>query len=442
MTSSPTQERMPLPLDFERLFINNPELDQIGAYLKRFNPIKTMGMQHMEIRHSAILGWLLDPQESHGMGDQFLKAFLAAALRDGAGEHSAVRALEISQADLMDAEVRREWRGIDLLVISRANGWVFIIENKFHSKQHGNQLKDYYEKVDDAFGSNGTAQRQRLNIHGIFLTLHDEEPQDSRYAPIQYKDVLALLKCSIDDQVRPLSPDVKIFLRHYIEVIEEATDMDGTKSNMIKLARQLYRDHKKVLDFVVEHGTGNDFSHACETVFGADLEVYGEVIIAGEEYVYNHTAEAVVSFLPKSWYDAFGGGDYYWHGCKNWWAGFPVICWLQLIQGDEKNEAKLRLYAEVGPLVEHDFRKGLIEKIEEAAKEKELKNISFQRTAANEGKKYSKFLSKNSRNIEDVNNSEEIAVAMEFLLKKFQPTFDALTQAMGQFVDYGKKEEL
>jgi len=442
MTSSPAQERTPLAVDFESLFINNPELDQIGAYLKRFNPIKTMGMQHMEIRHSAILGWLLDPQESHGMGDQFLKAFLAAALCDGAGKHSALRALEVSQADLMDAEVRREWRSIDLLVISRTNGWVFIIENKFHSKQHGNQLEDYYEKVEDVFGSDGKAQRQRLNIHGIFLILHDEEPHDSRYAPIQYKDVLALLKHLIDDQVRPLAPEVKVFLKHYIEVIEVATDMDDAKNDMIKLARQLYRDHKKVLDFVVEHGTGNDFSFACETVFGTDLEVYDEVTIAGEKYVYNHTAAAVVSFLPKSWYDAFGGDEHYWHGCKNWWAEFPVICWLQLIQGDEKNGTQLRLYAEVGPLIEHDFRKGLIEGIKEAAKEKELKNISFQRTAANEGKKYSKFLSKSSRNIEDANDSEEIAAAMEALLKKFQPTFDALTKTMGQFVDYGKKEEL
>ena len=143
MTSTPLDKHTPSIFDFESLFVNNPELDQISSYLKRFNPIKTMGMQHMEIRHSAILGWLLDPQESHGMGDQFLKAFLSTALGDDKDEQSARRAVDISQADIMDAEVRREWRGIDLLLISRKNGWVFIIENKFHSKQHGNQLKDW-----------------------------------------------------------------------------------------------------------------------------------------------------------------------------------------------------------------------------------------------------------------------------------------------------------
>jgi hypothetical protein len=442
MTILTSDDRTPAILDFESLFINNPELDQIGAYLKRFNPIKTMGMQHMEIRHSAILGWLLDPQESHGMGDQFLKAFLASALRDGTGEHSAFRALEISQADIMDAEVRREWRSIDLLVISRTNGWVFIIENKFHSKQHGNQLKNYYQKVEDAFSSDHKANDQRLDIHGIFLILHDEEPQDPRYATIQYKDVLALLKRSIDDQVRPLSPEVRIFIQHYVEVIEEATDMDDAKNDMITLARQLYRDHKKVLDFVVEHGTGNDFSFACNTVFGADLDVYDEVTIVGQQFVYNHTAAAVISFLPKSWYDAFGDDEFYWHGCDNWGAGFPVICWMQLIQGDEKNGTQLRLYAEIGPLIEHDFRKGLIEGIIAAAVSKGLKSVSFQRTATNEGKKYSKFLNKNTINIDDANDSEEIAAGMEALLKRFKPTFDALAETMGKFVDFGKEEEL
>ena len=48
--------------DLESLFVNNPDLDEIRAHLSKFNPIKVMGMERMEIRHSAILAWLLDPQ--------------------------------------------------------------------------------------------------------------------------------------------------------------------------------------------------------------------------------------------------------------------------------------------------------------------------------------------------------------------------------------------
>lgn len=441
MTTSNSDDPIPSTPDFGRIFINNPDFDQIGAYLKRFNPIKTMGMEHMEIRHSAILGWLLDPQESHGMGDQFLKAFLAAALSEDTGEHSTLRALEISQADMMDTEVRREWRSIDLLVISRTNGWVFIIENKFHSKQHSDQLERYYKTVEDAFGGGHKTQEQHLDIHGVFLILHDEEPTDRRYAPIQYRDVLVLLKRSINDQVRPLAPEVKVFMQHYIEVIEEATDMDEVKNDMVTLARQLYRDHKKVLDFVLEHGAGNDFSFACEALFGVDRSAFDEVEIGGDSYIYNTTSTRSVRFLPKSWYDAFGGKKYVWHGCETWWAKLPIICWISLSQRDEKNGPQLRLYASVGPLVEHNFRNALIKSIEDAASSNGFKNISFQKSATIEGKKFSKFINKYNHKIADVNDSEEIAAGIEIMLKKFQPTIDALAKPMCQFIEYGKEKE-
>ena len=67
--------------NLERLLINNDQLQELQAYLDRFNPIKVMGMESMEIRHSAILAWLLDPVETHGLGDYFLKAFLSQVLR-------------------------------------------------------------------------------------------------------------------------------------------------------------------------------------------------------------------------------------------------------------------------------------------------------------------------------------------------------------------------
>ncbi len=105
---------------------------------------------------------------------------------------------------MMDTEVRLEWRKIDLLIISHANKWVFIIENKFHSKQHGNQLEIYYKRVKGVFGGD-------KNIQGIFLTLNEEEPNNEHYTQIYYSNVLEVLKLSIDNQVRPLSPEVKVF---------------------------------------------------------------------------------------------------------------------------------------------------------------------------------------------------------------------------------------
>ena len=118
----------PSQIDLESFFINNPSIDRLEAYLSRFNPIRIMRMEGMEVRHSNILGWLLDPLESHGLSDRFLRAFLAEALKGESGKGHPT-ALDIIQADLRDIEVRREWQHIDLFLLSRRNNWVFIIEN-------------------------------------------------------------------------------------------------------------------------------------------------------------------------------------------------------------------------------------------------------------------------------------------------------------------------
>ncbi|MBF0680101.1 MAG: hypothetical protein IR164_14315 [Devosia sp.] len=49
-------EEFPSSHELENLFVNNGDLSRVQAYLNRFNPIRTMKMERMEIRHSAILG--------------------------------------------------------------------------------------------------------------------------------------------------------------------------------------------------------------------------------------------------------------------------------------------------------------------------------------------------------------------------------------------------
>lgn len=85
MISDHNAANMPTTEELEALFVNNPLLARIESHLGRFNPIRVMRMERMEIRHSAILAWLLDPAESHGLEDKFLKAFLGEAFADRAG---------------------------------------------------------------------------------------------------------------------------------------------------------------------------------------------------------------------------------------------------------------------------------------------------------------------------------------------------------------------
>ncbi|MGV7119429.1 MULTISPECIES: PDDEXK-like family protein [unclassified Sphingopyxis] len=420
----------PSHADLENLFVNNTDIDRLEIYLNRFNPIRVMRMESMEVRHSNILGWLLDPSETHGLGDRFLRAFLAEAMK-GESAKGCPTAIDIVQADLRDMEVRREWQHIDLFLLSRRNNWAFIVENKFHSSQHSGQLARYVEKVRTAF----EPEEGRLDIKGIFLTLHDEDPEDASYASIGYDAICDLLPRVIDAEGQSLAQQVRIFIEHYIEIIREAAGMSEERDQMEQLARSLYRQHRKVLDFIWDYGSSTNFLLARDEVFGDDWGD-GAVVKAGKiSLVSFWSGGEQFSFLPLNWYEALSKNGHSWTGCENWWSGYPLICWMQLFQSDKGTEGSVRLVAEIGPLQNFELRKKLIEAIQAVAAEKGIPQIRFQKTASNEGKKYSKFLKDNSISINDVQDVEEISKAISRLLKNFVPCFDAVSLALDDFTN-------
>lgn len=417
--------------ELENLFVNNADLARIETYINRFNPIRVMKMQSMEIRHSAILSWLLTPAETHGLGDAFLKAFLSEALRGQSGK-ARPNALEVSQADLRDATARCEWKHIDILIVSSANNWAFIVENKFYSTQREGQLAGYVKSVRSSFQN----RNDDFRIRGIFLTLWDEEPHDANYSPISYETVCELLIRSMQQHAHLLSTEVQSFLTHYVNILKEETGMSEHAKEMERLARQLYREHRKVLDFVVQHGTSTDFAFAARDLFGEEPEAFCKVTIGKQKFAFCWLGNSQVSFLPWAWYEAFGEDDHAWSGCEDWWSGFPVIVWFEIAETGEGTEGQLKLYAEVGPISDHAFRKDLIESIQQVAEKQNLSRIKFQSGAANEGKRFSKFFRENSQHVNDVNDSEEIAKVMKELLRSFRAEFEAVESVLPQFIEY------
>lgn len=452
--------------EFNDFFINTPELKIISGHLSYFNPIKIMGISKNELRHSAILAWLLNPQENHGLGDEFLKLFLTSSMQLEAKDRDEHFPLILSQNSLIATEVRTEWNNIDILLINREHGWVIIIENKLYSKQHSEQLQKYYNIINNEF-----AEVDELKTHGIFLTLYEEEPEDERYSTYYHGDIIDLLDGLLNNLNRPLSKEVSIFIHHYLEVLHEETGFDKRAQEISKLARSLYRDHKnvidhlyilkkehlnnkeltqlskialqlyqnnqKLIDFIKNNGTNNDFSLAIENLVGEETAEKDIFEFEGDSYVFHYSSNRLFSFLPYSWYEAWGEGEYPWHGCEKWWLGMPVICWFELIQ-KQNASPQIRLFAEVGKLEEYEFRKKLIEAIASEAKKNKLELVSFHASATNEGERTSKFFRNNTIKIKDTNDPNEIENAFKDLFVKFNPVFDGLTPVMGNFDEYKK----
>lgn len=67
-------------------------------------------VDHFEIRHSNILTWLLDPNETHQLGGFFLKKMLTRLVMrvENEGKGEGIDFLSFLYSSIHDAEVARE----------------------------------------------------------------------------------------------------------------------------------------------------------------------------------------------------------------------------------------------------------------------------------------------------------------------------------------------
>lgn len=433
MSALAAPQREPSYEELETLFVNNAALERIDAYLNRFNPIRVMKMEGMEIRHSAILAWLLNPKETHGLGDHFLRAFLSEALKGGSSKKP--NALQISQSDMRDADIRCEWNNIDIFILSPQNRWAFIVENKVYSTQHAGQLSKYRNRVIELFRAQDASSEATttVDISGIFLTLQEEDAEDSEYTSIKYENICHFLGNYLAQESYLLTPEVTTFLTHYLEILEEMTGMSKERSEMEALARQLYRNHKKVLDFIIEHGSGSDFTLAVRRVFGENPERDEIINIDGCEVMYFNLSKSLVSFLPAPWRDELDKLKLTWTGYETWWAGYPFIAWVEMRSGEDGVRGHLKLIAEVGPISNHEIRKDVIDAIKALASEQKMERIRFQAGASDEGRLYSRFLRKNTIAVNDVHDTDELERKLKQLISNFVPEFELVTKVIRDF---------
>ena len=101
----------------------NLEKKLVTQSSKKSNIFEILKIKNMEIRHSNFLGWLLDPEESHNLENEFLKGFVQEGINKNKYTEITV------DIDLIDSvKIEREYKDIDLLIES--HNVVFCIENK------------------------------------------------------------------------------------------------------------------------------------------------------------------------------------------------------------------------------------------------------------------------------------------------------------------------
>ena len=268
-------------------------LDQLTARLCRFNIFAVLGATNSELRHSNMLAWLFDPNESHGLGDAFLMAWLKeldATERLGQPkggfvnfgpplhvkvlkEHLFISATKVSRVDLL---IRIQF--------SSGDHWVVCIENKVGSQQADGQLGRYFQHIERDYRK----ANKRLYV---LLSRDSEVPDHPAFGIATYLDVDSALSNAIEGA--SFEQDVETLLTSYRDILREKF---MPKSPTELLAQSIYDRHSKAIDYIV---------NVRQEVLGRATAVFDEALANNSQglriVVDRDAGGTIVRFLPKSW---------------------------------------------------------------------------------------------------------------------------------------------
>jgi len=247
----------------DEFLVGNAELEQVEAKLAAFNLFRVLRVEEMEIRHSNVLAWLLDPSETHGLGALFLRRFLSTVLLEASVGSSSLTPARVELMPFGEVEVYRERHNVDVLVrcaggrAASAVRWCLLIENKIHAKESKHQLARYREAVQGEFPDD--------EIVAVFLTLDGDDPSDdgeeAGFVPMSHRQVLDVASAVIEQHKARIPNDARVFLSHYLESLRRLT-MEET-DELVVLCKEIYRKHRRAIDLIVEHGVTSQRYETC-----------------------------------------------------------------------------------------------------------------------------------------------------------------------------------
>lgn len=265
-------------------------LDELLPWTGKFNIFDVLKVSRTEIRHSNVLGWLLDANENHGLGDAFIKGILQRLVEnDSDGRYDVFRVLLL---DMYSFCVFREWKNIDILLVSEEEKTVVAIENKVGSHEHSNQLNRYREILENDY-----ANYQRMYV---FLTPDGEDPSDvENWDVLTYTDVVEVLETLYERM--DLQADVALMIRNYIATVRRDIVED---QQLIDICNKIYNKHKKALDLIFDNRTDGR-TQISDSIMNALLKLDKEgQIIHGEDwgnYVFRtKEMDSILPMLEKS----------------------------------------------------------------------------------------------------------------------------------------------
>jgi hypothetical protein len=267
--------------------ITDPQFEKLELQMREANIFRALGVERYEIRHSNFFAFLLDPQESHGLEDIFLRKFLRDIFAD-----SKAQGRTLFDADLMDfsqVDVRREWRNIDILIDMPED--VIAVENKVDSIEHTRQLKRYKAIVDEEF-----AKKRK---HFVYLTPFGaeatEDEDQAAYVSYSYEQIAGILENVLGLYRESISDKIATYLSDYLTTIKRELLMNDELND---LAVKVYKAHRAAFDFIFENRP--DPASFLYPYLEVELKSRGFAIGSKNKGFVHFTSKGLDTWLPRT----------------------------------------------------------------------------------------------------------------------------------------------
>lgn len=175
------------------------------------NIFKVLQCDGHEIRHSNLLGWLLDPQGTHGLGDKVLKDFLQNQCKYKTQDKS----IELNNnVKIREEELSKNSR-VDILLADKNEDFLILIENKWNSPTLIKQLLRYQNEIES---KNSDFSKYKNKFYFI-LEKNDSASNDypDNWGILNYKtDIMPLIT-----NIQSSDERLNIIITDYKKVLNE-----------------------------------------------------------------------------------------------------------------------------------------------------------------------------------------------------------------------------
>lgn len=229
----------------------------LDSYSNVFDLFKAMDVRNKELIHSNILANLMNEHEPHGLGAEFLNAFVSS-LNDLECLGTPLASSMLSSTVGTKAKIYRELDHIDLLMEFPSLSLVVAVENKIWAAEQPKQIERYQQVLRERYAGYTHAL--------VYLTPNGKAPDTidlTSSVPVYcmpYSSVSQLLKSHSGTASRESSVFIEQFIAHVERYMSGNHELNRLCWDLFKDHEEAYKHIAKSYDYCIKRKVEEAFA--------------------------------------------------------------------------------------------------------------------------------------------------------------------------------------